>query len=228
MNEPKKETVRIVLPPRRDGAPAAANPREAAMVNLPPKPLPTAQGAPPTMPAPPKPPGAPVVPPPPGIPRPAGAAPLPPKPVAAPPPMGAPPRPAAPSVPAPTAGIPTPPRPSMVPPPSAPRPPMPAAAPAPAAPKPAVAPPPSMADVAAKKETAKIQLPPPGRPAPQATVKIGPAAPAASPMPTLKRAEAAPVAEAAGGAPDKLIDILAIAAAVVALASLGVQVWMFL
>jgi len=55
MNEPKKETVRIVLPPRRDGKPGAANPREAAMINLPPKPLPTVAGAPPTMPAPPRP-----------------------------------------------------------------------------------------------------------------------------------------------------------------------------
>ncbi|MEY3481485.1 MAG: hypothetical protein RIQ71_2260, partial [Verrucomicrobiota bacterium] len=53
--EPKKETVRIVLPPRRDAGQTAANPREAAMVNLPPKPLPTATGAPPSMPAPPKP-----------------------------------------------------------------------------------------------------------------------------------------------------------------------------
>jgi len=55
MNEPKKETVRIVLPPSRDGNPGAANPREAAMINLPPKPIPAAAGAPPTMPAPPKP-----------------------------------------------------------------------------------------------------------------------------------------------------------------------------
>jgi len=102
------------------------------------------------------------------------------------------------------------------------------AAPAPAAPKPAAAPPPTIAAVAAKKETAKVQLPPPARPAPQATVKIGPAAPAAAPAPTLKKAEATPVAEAAGGEPDKLTGILAIAAAVVALASLGVQVWMFL
>ena len=55
MNEPKKETVRIVLPPRRDGKPGAANPREAAMINLPPKPLPTAAAAPAGMPAPPRP-----------------------------------------------------------------------------------------------------------------------------------------------------------------------------
>ena len=40
MSEPKKETVRIVLPPRRDGQPAASGPRETAMINLPPKPVP--------------------------------------------------------------------------------------------------------------------------------------------------------------------------------------------
>ena len=36
MSEPKKETVRIVLPPRRDGQPLASSPRETAMINLPP------------------------------------------------------------------------------------------------------------------------------------------------------------------------------------------------
>lgn len=80
MSEPKKETVRIVLPPRREGQQAAGNPRENAMINLPPKPAPA--GAvppppglkPPAPPAPPaglKPPGAPMAPPmapkPPGI-----------------------------------------------------------------------------------------------------------------------------------------------------------------
>ncbi|MGA0111941.1 MAG: EpsI family ATP-binding protein, partial [Chthoniobacterales bacterium] len=93
--EPKKETVRIVLPPRRDGIPTAANPREAAMVNLPPKPLPTATGAPPTMPAPPKPFSAP-----------APAAPLPPKPVAVAAPI------AAPKPPMPAAAVPKPPVPA--------------------------------------------------------------------------------------------------------------------
>ena len=79
--EPKKETVRIVLPPRRDGNHGAANPREAAMINLPPKPLPTMVGAPPTMPAPPKP-GLPPAPSVPGMPPPpaAASAPMPPKP----------------------------------------------------------------------------------------------------------------------------------------------------
>ena len=39
MSEPKKETVRIVLPPRRDGQPPASSSRETAMINLPPKPV---------------------------------------------------------------------------------------------------------------------------------------------------------------------------------------------
>ena len=39
MSEPKKETVRIVLPPRRDGQPPASSSRETAMINLPPKPI---------------------------------------------------------------------------------------------------------------------------------------------------------------------------------------------
>jgi hypothetical protein len=84
-----------------------------------------------------------------------------------------------------------------------------------------------MAAIAAKKETAKVQVTPPARPAPQATVKIGAAAPAATPAPAMKR-EAVAAPEAAGGEPDPLIGTLAIAAAVVALASLGMQLWMFL
>lgn len=74
MSEPKKETVRIVLPPRREGQPAAGNPRENAMINLPPKPAPVPPGGaplppsglkPPAPPAgltPPKPPAPPVAP----------------------------------------------------------------------------------------------------------------------------------------------------------------------
>jgi len=45
MPEPKKETVRIVLPPRRDGQKTGGTPRETAMINLPPRPVPKA-GAP--------------------------------------------------------------------------------------------------------------------------------------------------------------------------------------
>ena len=149
MNEPKKETVRITLPPRLDGKPGAANPREAAMVNLPPKPLPTATGAPPTMPSPPKP-GAP--------PTPGGIMPpAPPKPFAMP------------SLPKPGMTA-TPPAPAMPRPPGAPA--APTAAPLPpkplsAAPKPAVAPPAALRPVSsaeASKSTSKVNLAPPSRP----------------------------------------------------------------
>ena len=67
---------------------------------------------------------------------------------------------------------------------------------------------------------------PPNRPAPQATVKIGSAAPAVKPEASIKPAPAEESAEAA--APDQLTGLLAIAATVVALAALGVQLWMFL
>ncbi len=64
-DEPKKETVRIVLPPRRDGQPLASNPRETAMINLPPKPVPKppAPAAPGAAPAPSVPPPAGIKPP---------------------------------------------------------------------------------------------------------------------------------------------------------------------
>ena len=79
MSEPKKETVRIVLPPRREGQPLSSTPRETAMINLPPKPVPAsadAPPAPPAMPAPPaglQPPSAPGVPKPPSFPGASGA-----------------------------------------------------------------------------------------------------------------------------------------------------------
>jgi hypothetical protein len=76
-----------------------------------------------------------------------------------------------------------------------------------------------------KKGTSKVELTPPARPGPQATVKIAPASPAAAPAAAIKTAAPAEVSEAA---PDSLTGILAIAATVVALAALGVQVWMFL
>jgi len=57
-------------------------------------------------------------------------------------------------------------------------------------------------------------------------VKIGPAAPAAAPSPALKTAAPVEAAPAAGS--DSLTGILAIAATVMALAALGIQVWMFL
>jgi hypothetical protein len=68
-----------------------------------------------------------------------------------------------------------------------------------------------------------VQISAPAKPAPQATVKIGPAAPASAPAAAIKpAAEAPPVEE------DKLTPILAIAATIVALTSLGIQLWMFL
>ena len=70
-----------------------------------------------------------------------------------------------------------------------------------------------------------MQVAPPARPAPQATVKIGPAAPAAAPAP--KPAATAEVETSEAGT-DSLTGILAIAATVMALAALGIQVWMFL
>ncbi|MGA1129488.1 MAG: hypothetical protein ACO3XN_05420 [Chthoniobacterales bacterium] len=123
----------------------------------------------------------------------------------------------------PAAAVPKPPMPAA----AVPKPPAPAAAapkpPAPAAPKPATAPPPSVS----KKDTAKVQVAPPARPAPQATVKIGSSAPTAAPGASIKTA---PQAEATTteAAPDSLTGILAIAATVMALAALGIQVWMFL
>lgn len=79
----------------------------------------------------------------------------------------------------------------------------------------------------AKKATAKVELTPPTKPAPQATVKIGTAAPAAAPAAAIKPAVAAE-ATPTEAAPDSLTNILALAATVVALAALGIQVWMFL
>ena len=65
------------------------------------------------------------------------------------------------------------------------------------------------------------------RPAPQATVKIAPASAAATPAPAIKTA--APEEISSGDtAPYSLTGILAIAATLVALVALGIQVWMFL
>ena len=71
MSEPKKETVRIVLPPRNGGDSVPASPRENAMINLPPKPVPVS--AAPVPPAPISAPGIPkipLIPAVPGIPKP--------------------------------------------------------------------------------------------------------------------------------------------------------------
>jgi hypothetical protein len=74
----------------------------------------------------------------------------------------------------------------------------------------------------AKKVTSKVQISVPVKPSPQATVKIGPAAPAEAPAAAIKPAAGAVEAEE-----DKFTPILAIAATLVALASLGIQLWMF-
>jgi hypothetical protein len=99
---------------------------------------------------------------------------------------------------------------------------------APAAIKPATAAPAPTPLPGAKKGTSKVEVTPPVRPAPQATVKIASASAsaAATPTPAIKTAEAAPVTSEASS--DSLTGILAIAATVVALAALGIQVWMFL
>lgn len=104
------------------------------------------------------------------------------------------------------------------------------ATPAPVAPKPAMAAPAALKPdpaVEAKKSTSKVEIDPSSRPAPQATVKIAPASAAATPAPTIKTAAPAEVSSG-DAAPDSLTGILAIAATLVALAALGIQVWMFL
>lgn len=87
------------------------------------------------------------------------------------------------------------------------------------------------AAVDAKKSTSKVDVPAPARPAaPQATVKIGgPSAPAATPSATVQKA--APVesaSEGSDGSGDQSTGLLAIAATIVALAALGIQLWMYL
>jgi hypothetical protein len=79
-----------------------------------------------------------------------------------------------------------------------------------------------------KKETSKVQITPPGRPAPQATVKIGAAAPAATPAPAVRTAAPAEAAASESVESGSITGILAIAATVMAVAALGIQVWMFL
>jgi hypothetical protein len=103
--------------------------------------------------------------------------------------------------------------------------PAPVGAPRPATAAPAAIKPAAPGD-AAKKETSKVTVTPPSRPAPQATVKIGSSAPAAKPAATIK--PAATAEDATEAAPDQLTGLLAIAATVVALAALGVQLWMYL
>ncbi len=78
-----------------------------------------------------------------------------------------------------------------------------------------------------KKGTAKIATGPTPRPAPQATVKIAPASAAATPAPAVKTAAPDDVASV-DPTPDALTGTLALAATLVALAALGIQIWMYL
>jgi hypothetical protein len=227
MSEPKKETVRIVLPPRRDGQPLASNPRETAMINLPPKPMqkpgtpesvsesPSA-GEPPAFP---KPPGlpsfAPKPPPvsglsaPPAAPKPppiAGVAPAAPK-----PPPVAPVVPKPPSVVGVSPGVP-----KSGAPPLAPKPPE-----VPSAPKAPDVPP--IASAESKKETAKV---PPSASSlrsglPQASVHLQKRAGSSASSSAIT---VAPQVQAEGGV-SLVVGILALAASLVAV---GIQVWMFL
>ena len=242
MAEPKKETVRIVLPARRDGQPVASNPRETAMINLPPKPVlaPAPAGSPiipppaaipspikppsagvPSIPRPPsapgipKPPGSPLVAPiaPPSIPRP---------PSAVTPPAPAPVAPRPPSATVPPAAAQTPVAPTPVAP-SLPKPAAPSSAPAPVAPAPIVS--------ETKKETAKVQQPASGsKVIPQATVQLQRKPEASTPKSVATTAPLTVISntttEAAGSGDVSMV--FGVAALVVALAALGVQIWTML
>ena len=234
MSEPKKETVRIVLPPRRDGQPLASNPRETAMINLPPKPMQkpgapesVSAGEPPAFPPVPKPPGlpsfAPKAPPvvglsaPPAAPKPpsiSGVAPPAPK-----PPSVAPVAPKPPSVVGVPLGVPK----SGVPP-LAPKPPGTVMPSAPKAPSVSSAPAPLSAE--SKKETAKVppsaSSPRPGLP--QASVHLQRRPGASGSTSSSSAITVAPPVQADGGV-GLVVGILALAASLIAV---GIQVWMFL
>lgn len=240
MAEPKKETVRIVLPARRDGPQVASSPRETAMINLPPKPVPA-----------PSPVGSA-----PSIPKPPGAAPSIPKPPTAPPPAAAVKPPGAPVPPPAVPSVPRPPSASVPPvapkPPGAPVPPPAAASSVPVAPKapvppasgspsigtkpvpapipaaaPAVAPAPVRAET--KKETAKVPVANvPTKPLPQATVQLQRKPEGSTPKSVSTSAPLTVVPDNTQSATDDVNPILGVAALVVALAALGVQVWMMM
>lgn len=222
MAEPKKETVRIVLPARNDGTPVTSSPRENAMINLPQKPVPVS--TPPSSPLP----GAPVPPtvstpmpaPIPGIPKPPSAPGMP-KPPSAP---GIPKPPSAPGIPKPP-GLTVPPAASV--PPASPKPlssapgsvsfAKPASVVSPVVPAPI--------PVVGKKETAKVGGGTPTKVLPQATVQFKRPAPSTSksvstnaPLVVQKTTEEVTV--------DEVNPILGAAALVLALAALGVQIWM--
>lgn len=218
MSEPKKETVRIVLPPRRDGQPAGSNPRETAMINLPSKP----SAVPP--------PAGLVPPPPPGMKPPslAPSAPVPPSGIQPPKP------PIAPGLRPPT----LPPAPGLVPkppgsvPPSTPGLAKPPGAPAaPLSSKPPsisaspVAPAPLKADT--KKETAKV--PPSAGPKiglPQATVQLSQKPDPSKSVSASAIKIAAPIQTSASG--NEISPLIGGLAAAAAFAALAIQIWFLL
>jgi hypothetical protein len=211
MSEPKKETVRIVLPPRREGQSLASTPRETAMINLPPKPMPvpgeaSTPPAPPSAPAPPaglQPPSAPGIPKPPSFPGAAGtpvppSAPGIPKPASVPPSVAKVPGAASPTV-------------MLKVPPSA------GSAPAPVMPQ-------------AKKETAKINPASGIAVKPQATVKLQQPRPqpsqTASASFKVKSAEIVPAGETTEE--EEIPMNLSIVTLVAAVIALGLQVWIMM
>lgn len=233
MAEPKKETVRIVLPARRDGTPVSSNPRETAMINLPPKPVPV-QGAP-VIPTGLKPPTTSLTPPPPSMPKPPSmpAIPKPPSSAGVMPPAAGPSIPKPPVMPPAATIPPMAPKPPTVPPAPGAAPTPPSAPIPPVAPKPPssgttplkpVAPAPLQAE--AKKETAKVPASTPGSKGvmPQATVQLQKKPDASKSVATTSIA----VTPAGDSTSSDLSPVLGIAALVVALLSLGVQLWMML
>lgn len=211
MSEPKKETVRIVLPPRQSGganAPISSNPREQAMSNLPVKPVPAPPSSVPIAPGVPKPPSPPAVPSMPKPPAPSTAA----------------------------AGIPSVPKPPIAPAishaPSAPKPPISPAAPGPSRPPVSgvgggIAPQPLKPE--AKKETAKVKTGTVTAKLPQATVRMQKASQPVQPGTVSGNITVAPTTHVAQTeAAQDIAPVLGIAALVAALLALAVQIWTML
>lgn len=213
MAEPKKETVRIVLPARNDGIPVTSSPRESAMINLPQKPVPVSNSPGSLAPRAPVPPviSAPLPAPIPGIPKPPSA-------------PGMPKPPSAPGIPRPPGMI-SPPPPAV--PPMSPKPLPPAGSGAPASvslPGPAPVIPAPLPPVG-KKETAKVGLGAPTKILPQATVQFKRPAPStaqsvstSAPLTVAKDSE--------GPAVQEVSPILGGAALALAIVALIFQIWM--
>lgn len=228
MSEPKKETVRIVLPPRRDGQPATSTARESAMINLPPKPVPAPlpSAALPSVPSPiaaPKP----LTPlkPPMGLKPPTGLKPpSPPSAPMAPKPLSPPAAPSAPSMPKPAAPAAGPAAPTLMPQGELAASPM-----APSAPK-FAGPAPMAVKPEAKKETAKVAPALAGKPLPQATVQMQktPVRPAAMPNASSFKVQTIEPAPQAEDSEEEIPMIYAASATALAIVALLVQVWMMM